>query len=175
MNLPKTYEWLAKEPGPKMLLESLKLYGTSEIVGKDHNPVILAWAKDLGLEKVYVADEIPWCGLVMAYICKMAGKEPQADPLWALNWSKWGVPVKEPMLGDILTFKRPAGGHVCLYVGEDPKAYHVLGGNQGNAHSITRIAKERMYAARRPEYINQPENVRKVFLSASGNISTNES
>jgi len=174
MKLPKSYEWLEKETGPKMLVESLKLYGTAEIVGKQHNPLILDWAADLGLKNVYTADEIPWCGLVMAYICKMAGKEPQADPLWALNWSKWGVPAKEPMLGDILTFKRPGGGHVGLYVGEDPKAYHVLGGNQGNAHSITRIAKERMFMARRPEYNVQPANVRKVLLSSSGGMSSNE-
>jgi uncharacterized protein (TIGR02594 family) len=172
--LSKAYLWLADEPGPKMLVESLKLLGTAETVGKVHNPLILAWAKDLGLEKVYTADEIPWCGLVHAYICKMAGKAPQADPLWAQNWAKWGVPLKEPELGCTVVFKRPGGGHVGLYVGEDAKCYHILGGNQGNAHSITRIPKERAVAFRNPEYTSKPANIRKVILSATGAVSTNE-
>lgn len=30
MPLPVQYAWLSKEPGPKMLLEALKLFGTIE-------------------------------------------------------------------------------------------------------------------------------------------------
>ncbi len=36
------------------------------------------------------------------------------------------------------------------------------------------MAKNRLYAARRPDYTNQPSNVRKVIVSAKGDLSTNE-
>lgn len=173
--IPEKYQWLTKEGAPRLIVEALKIYGTKEVVGKKHNPVILNWAKETGLENVYTADEIPWCGLVMAYLCKMAGKDIVKDPLWALNWAKWGQPSPTPELGDILTFKRPGGGHVGICVGEDTTAYHVLGGNQENAFNITRIAKSRLYAARQSEWKTaKPANVRKVILSSTGKLSENE-
>ena len=96
------------------------------------------------------------------------------SPLWALSWNKFGVGVTEPMLGDIVTFKRDGGGHVAIYIGEDATAYHVMGGNQGNQVCVTRIAKSRLSAARRPEYTSKPVNVRKVMLASNGVLSTNE-
>jgi hypothetical protein len=78
------------------------------------------------------------------------------------------------MLGDILTFKRNGGRHVALYVGEDPNAFHCLGGNQSDKVCITRIARSRLYAARRPIYNDQPANVRKVKLASNGVLSANE-
>jgi len=174
MKLPKSYEWLSYEDGPRHLMKAIELFGTEEIVGPKHNPVILAWAKETGLDKIYVSDETPWCGLFVATCLKRAGREIVATPLWALSWNKWGVEVKQPMLGDVLTFTRTGGGHVGFYVGEDATAYHVLGGNQGNKVSIVRIAKSRLSQARRPQYTNQPVNIRKVVISSSGSLSTNE-
>ena len=170
-----SYSFLNEEKSPKILVEAVKLINTKEVVGKVHNPVIMAWAKDLSLQKIYTADEIPWCGLFIAYACHKAGVDVIDKPLWALSWAKWGTEVKEPMLGDILTFKRDGGGHVGIYVGEDQDCYHVLGGNQGNAVSVTRILKSRLYKARRTAWkIAQPANVRKVVLTAKGAISQNE-
>ena len=169
------YDWLKEEKSPRILVQAVKLIGTKEIVGKEHNPTIMFWAKELKLSSVYNADEIPWCGLFIAYCCKMAGLDVIDKPLWALSWSNWGSPVTEPMLGDVLTFKRDGGGHVGIYVGEDVTHYHVLGGNQGNAVSVSRIAKSRLFKARRTEWkIAQPANVRKVHLAAKGVITTNE-
>lgn len=171
-NLPEQYKWLSKEPGPKMLMEAIKLYGIKEVIGSIHNPVILSWAEQLGL-KQYKADEIPWCGLFVAYLALMAGKIPVKDPLWAQNWGNWGKP-SEPELGAVLVFVRNGGGHVGLYVGEDLECYHVLGGNQGNAVSITRIIKKRCTAIRALYKVGKPENVRRIWLTASGEVSTNE-
>lgn len=170
------YSYLKKESAPKILVEALKLNGTCELLGKDNNPKILSWAKELGLEKTYTADEIPWCGLFIAYVCLKAGKEVVQNPLWARNWAKWGVKQTEAMLGDILVFERGANsGHVGIYVGEDKTAYHVLGGNQGDRVSIVRILKTRCIAIRRTKWTNaQPENVRKITLGASNELSTNE-
>jgi len=170
-----SYNFLQQEKSPKILIEAVKMLGTKEVVGKVHNPVILNWAKELGLDKVYTNDEIPWCGLAIAYAAHKAGLTVVDKPLWALSWAKWGVAAKEPMLGDVLTFKRDGGGHVGIYVGEDKDCYHVLGGNQGNAMSVSRILKSRLYQARRTDWkVAQPANVRKVLLNAKGAISQNE-
>ena len=56
------YSYLKQENAPKILVEAYKLIGTKELLGKDNNPKIIAWAKEIGLEKTYTADEIPWCG-----------------------------------------------------------------------------------------------------------------
>jgi uncharacterized protein (TIGR02594 family) len=174
MNLPKAYKWLSQEDGPRHLLKAVELFGVEETVGTKHNPVIMGWAKELGLDKVYTSDEIAWCGLFTAICIHRAGRPVVKDPLWALNWNKFGVNVAAPELGDILTFKRNGGGHVGLYVGEDSTAYHVLGGNQGNKVSVVRIAKSRLNGARRPEYNNKPLNIRQVVLAGNGSLSTNE-
>jgi uncharacterized protein (TIGR02594 family) len=174
MNLPANYQWLATEGAPRHLLKALELYGVTEKVGTSNNPVIMGWAKELGLEKVYTADSIPWCGLFAAIIIHRAGRPVIDQPLWALNWNKFGVKVNQPMLGDILTFSRNGGGHVGLYVGEDNIAYHVLGGNQGDKVCVSRIGKDRLSQARRPAYNSQPTNIRKIVLSAQGALSKNE-
>lgn len=176
MALPKAYAWLADEPGPKMLVEALKLYGTLEMPGADDNPEILRWADETHNDRVYSSDSVPWCGLFLAVIAKRAGKEAPNGPLWALNWAKFGVPQPKTgaMLGDVLTFKRPGGGHVALYVGENKNSFHVIGGNQSDAVTITRIVKARLHSVSRPAYREQPANVRKVFLAASGTVSKNE-
>lgn len=174
--LPKKYAWLHNEGGPRMIVEFIKIHGIDENPGKANDPDIMSWARELGYEKTYTADSIPWCGLCMGIIAKRAGKDitPVGNILWALNWAKFGNPVEVPMLGDVLVFKRDGGGHVGLYIGEDADYYHVGGGNQSDDTSITRIAKSRLYRARRPHYNNQPANVRRIWLSASGAVSKNE-
>lgn len=173
MSLPKAYSWLAAEPGPKMITEALKLYETQERRGSGNNPVILEWAKELGLRD-YTADSIPWCGLFVSICAHRAGKPLAASPLWARSWADWGTKSPKAALGDILVFSRNGGGHVALYVGEDDNYYHCLGGNQGDAVSIVRISKERCIAVRRFYSVGVPANVRSVKLAANGTPSTNE-
>lgn len=174
-NIQKGYEWLLKESGPKMLLEALKLLGTKEIAGKENNPVIIAWGKETGMDKIYSNDETPWCGLLMAVVAKRAGKSIPKGAAWAKSWANFGTKVTSAMLGDVITFSRPGGGgHVGLYVGEDPSAYHILGGNQSNAVTIARVSKDRKYSITRPNYSVQPANVRKIILKSTGVLSTNE-
>lgn len=174
MILPKKYQWLQQEDAPRHLLKAIELYGTTEVVGPKHNPVIMEWAKETNL-KHYTNDEIPWCGLFMAVVMNRANRDVVKDPLWARSWSNFGVVSQTPMLGDVLVFSRESGGHVGIYVGENRQSYHVLGGNQGNAVSIVLIAKNRLIACRRPPYQAQPLNVRKITLDSTGTIvSTNE-
>lgn len=175
--LPKAYAWLAGEPGPRLLVEFLRVYGVSELQGEGSNPTILSWAKSIGLKDSYKADSIPWCGLAMAYAAAQAGWEhaPKGNALWARNWLYWGTPAEYPMLGDVLIFSRGSSGHVGVYVGEDTGAYHVIGGNQGDRVSFARKPKARLLGARRcPWRINQPPNVRRVFLAAGGSLMGSE-
>lgn len=171
------YKFLEKEQGPKVIIEAVKLYGTKEIVGKQHSKEILSWAKELGIEKNYTNDEIPWCGLYTAIVIKRAGFKVVDKPLWARDWSNFGTKQSEAMLGDVLVFTRPGGGgHVGFYVGEDSTCYHVLGGNQANMVNTTRILKTRCIAIRRCDWkVAQPKQVRKIKLNSNGSISTNES
>ena len=180
--LPKQYQWLVKEIGPKMLITGLQHFGCLEHKGRDNNPDITKWAKEVGgkVAEVYLNDEIPWCGLFVAMCAKRSGYELPKEPLWALNWSTFGNRQSVAKLGDVLTFIRRTStgakaGHVAVYVGEDETAYHTLGGNQSDCVCITRMAKSRLYAIRRPEFkIGQPKNVRQIFLSANGKLSINE-
>jgi uncharacterized protein (TIGR02594 family) len=172
--IPAKYAWLGDIELPRMVAEGLKLYGLVEAPGAADNPVIMALAKEVGLEKTYVHDVIPWCGLFLAVVAKRAGKAIVEGPLWALNWSKFGQAHIPPGLGDVLCFKRPGGGHVGIYIAEDKDAYHVLGGNQGDKVSIIRIVKERCVAHRRPLYTNQPVSVKPYHIAASGALSVNE-
>lgn len=171
------YKWLETENSPKILDEAVKLYGTREIVGKQHSKEILSWAKELGLEKTYTNDEIPWCGLFLAIIVKRAGFEVVKNPLWARSWNDFGTKQAKAMLGDVLVFTRPGGGgHVGIYVGEDDTCYHVLGGNQNNMVNTTRILKSRCIGIRRCNWrVSQPKNVRVIKLSGDGQISADES
>ena len=173
------YDYLKNVTAPQILVKALELIGTKEIIGSIHNNIIMSWAKDLKIEKIYTADEVAWCGLFMAIVCQRANVATGITPteaLWALNWNKFGTKQKVAMLGDILTFKRPGGGgHVGIYVGEDKTCYHVLGGNQSNMVSITRLEKTRCAGIRRTAWkIAQPDNVRAIAVNSTGIISKNE-
>ena len=154
--LPAQYRWLEAEPSPRMIAEALKEYGTLEAPGDADNPKIIGWQDELdaaGLGRVYAGvyrhDAIPWCGLFMAVIAYRANFErrPERNPprlyLSALEWRSFGAPVPKgaAALGDVLVFKRKGGGHVGLYVGHDASAFHILGGNQSDRVSITRLSR----------------------------------
>ena len=183
--LPKgfdsNYLWLGNTGTlPRLLQEMIDVYGVQEVPGAGNNPVILGWARETGLEKTYTADSIAWCGLVMAVVCKRAGYDVPAGPLWALNWLNFGVKADVPSLGDILCFERfdgsgkRIGGHVGEYIGEDSEYYHVLGGNTDDRVMIARLLKTRLRAARRPAYKNPLPSWKPYQVAANGLISRNE-
>lgn len=177
--LPPQYAWLSKEHAPRCLVEALKLYGTQEIKGGQHNPEILSWAHEVNKEiaAYYLSDEIPWCGLAMAVTLKRAGWNPPPgfDALRALKYATWGVFVhpRNYSIADIGVFTRRGGGHVGYLVGEDQECYHVLGGNQSDAFNIARLEKDRLHAVVRPPYkVFRPRKL--PLLKPSGGISKNE-
>lgn len=181
MKLPADYQWLTTLGTlPRCIQEGLKLFGTAEVVGKGSNATIIGWRDELNQNGVKIAgysdDDIPWCGLFAAIVVFRArgAAEVVKDPLWALNWAEFGTKSPQAALGDVLAFKRPSGGHVGFYIGEDSACYHVLGGNQSNQVCFTRVEKRRCVAVRRPPYQNQPASVKPYALSAAGGVSRNE-
>lgn len=179
MNYPKGYEWLGTVGQlPRTINEGLSLLGVAEVVGKGSNKTIIGWRDELNQAGVsitgYSDDDIPWCGLFAAIVAHRAGKKVVASPLWARNWANFGSGGATAALGDVLVFGRGGGGHVGFYVGEDATAYHVLGGNQGNKVSITRVLKSRLLASRRPIYNAKPDSVKAYRVAAGGALSRNE-
>ena len=174
----KGYEWLDKiSVLPPTILQALPLVGTLETPGKSSNPQIMKWADEVGVARLgykYTGDDVPWCGLFAALVVLRAGGKVVNGPLYALNWGNVGTAVKSPVLGDILTFKRQGGGHVGFYVAEDDTAYHVLGGNQSDKVSVARIAKDRLYRARRPLSSPLPASATPYRVKAAGGLSQKE-
>ena len=163
---------------PRTIQEASRLFGTKEVPGSGDSPEIMGWRDELNAagKKIsgYSGDDVPWCGLFVAIVCHRAGKEVVKDPLWARNWAEFGVKSPNPGLGDVLVFARGGAGHVGFYVGEDDGAFHVLGGNQSDQVNVTRVAKARLLACRRPIYRAMPESVKPYRLSSAGALSRNE-
>jgi len=165
---------------PAHLRAARTLIGTRELPGIANSKLILAWAMALGariLGIAYGADSVPWCGLFVAHCLRTAGVDLTGMKIAvrASAWAAWGtaLPASGLVPGAILVFTRAGGGHVGFYVGEDATHYFVLGGNQGDAISIMRIAKSRCTARRWP--VGIPLTGAPVRLAAGGvTISTNE-
>lgn len=201
--MTRKYAFLEQTPLPPVLVQvALKELGTLEKPGTPSNPKILAWADEIAKSTDssyadwaadwYNKDSIPWCGLFAA-VCAVrsangrANRLPPAKYLSALAWADFGESVQwkgreglrleNIWVGDVLVFVRDGGGHVglCVGVSSNGETVHVLGGNQGDAVTITEIKTTRLYAVRRPPYMVKPEGARHVRLSPSGVVSKNES
>lgn len=127
--------------------------GTTEISGSRHNPVILKFFKESGHAQIR-DDETPWCSAFtngVLYEAGMIGTKNLMARSW-LNW-KHGDKVINPRFGDIAIFKRGNSqvyGHVAFFISWDDKYVYVLGGNQSNSVTRTRIPRSNLLGFRRP-------------------------
>lgn len=121
--------------------------------------------------------EIPWCGAFVGTCLKQwkPDIEVPANMLGARQWGNFGEACK-PQVGAVLTFWRGSRngwqGHVGFMAGQDRDTFHVLGGNQSNAVTITRLDKARLLQSRWPKGHSQPMLTGHGTLA--GSISTNE-
>lgn len=159
-------------------VEAGRLMGVRETAGAQSSAVILGWARALGgwVAGVYRDDATPWCGLFVAHcLGATLPEEPlPGNPLSALAWGKFGVPLARPQLGAVCVFRRKGGGHVGFYAGEDAAAVHVRGGNQSDAVTVARVAKARLVGYRWPATVPLPAGAAPRVLEARGNLSANE-
>lgn len=144
------------------------------------NGVLRAFLK-LGKGTIGDPAKIPWCGDFVETCIAVALPDEAlpSNPYAAINWLKFGIACK-PQPGAILVFWRgsPSGwqGHVGFYVGEDATHFHVLGGNQSNAVTITRVGKNRLRGGgcRWPVTAMPPIGGAKVSDGAGLEVTTNE-
>lgn len=122
--------------------------------------------------------KLPWCGDYVETCIAVALPDEilPNNPYLARNWTKFGKDVK-PSYGAVMAFwrgtKTGTSGHVAFYYAEDATHYHVLGGNQSNSVSVTRIARNRLLAARMP-LTGGPYPAITRTVAASGEVSENE-
>lgn len=98
----------------------------------------------------------------------------------ATRWAPVSGPPRgarcRPQRGAVADFWRGSRdgwqGHVCFIAAKDTGAYHVLGGNQADAVTITRIAKTRLLETRWPAGSPEANQIRVV--DARGNLSIKE-
>lgn len=167
---------------PRHMQVAFSYLGLKEFDGKPNNPKILEWTKELGLNKIYKEDSMPWCGLFFAHVMKEAGRRVDLntkDPYDYLRAAKYvnmnGAEIidrKDAAFGDVLIFQRPGGGHIGFYVSESENFYSVLGGNQGNKVGLDPIHKDRLVHCLRPNYISH--RPQKFTAAVVGKISENE-
>jgi uncharacterized protein (TIGR02594 family) len=172
------------DPGLPWLQEARRLIGLKEGPGAADNPVLLDWGDDLDVH--FPKDSIAWCGLFVGHcIASTLSTEPlPTNPLGARNWARWGAPCT-PQPGALLVFWRGDRngwkGHVGFYAGEERKknaaaasVFHVLGGNQSDQVCVSRIAADRLLAARWPATAPPPAGAPVLFASGRSVLSTDE-
>lgn len=160
---------------PLMLSVARLCTGLLEAPGVASNPVIVHWAKDLGVPG-YTNDDIAWCALFfnrVAMACHYTLTGTGYDLLRAKTAAVWGQPLKLPTIGAVMVFQRDGGHHVGWYVGERVDAYRVFGGNQGNTVNETWIQKDRLRAVRWPSGVALP-TTGATWLNTAGSVSANE-
>lgn len=122
--------------------------------------------------------KVPWCGdFVETCIALTLTRENlPGNPYLARNWAKFGQHV-EPTLGAVGVFWRgqPHGieGHVAFLVGKVDGFLYILGGNQSNAITVTRIAENRLIDSRWPLSVPLPKKIKLPAL-VGGKLSLNE-
>ncbi len=127
--------------------------GTEEIPGEQHNPEILKYAKDTGMQGM-TTDEIPWCSSFVNWVAWKCGLQHSGKPN-ARSWLNVGQRVVSPEPGDVVVFWRESPqswkGHVGFFLGVSPDGSRVycLGGNQGNRVSVSAYRVETVLSYQR--------------------------
>ena len=138
----------------KNLLETaINEFGVKEIKGPIHNERIVQYAQESNLTWI-TDDETAWCSTFINWVAKESGLKYSRSAA-ARSWLKMGFDVSEPEPGDLVVFWREDinshYGHVGIYMGFsiDKTRIYVLGGNQGDAVSISAYPAERVLSFRR--------------------------
>lgn len=158
------------------MAEAKRVLGRHE--GRD-NGWLRSWLKSDG-KTLGDPAKLPWCGDFVE-TCIRIGLPGEAfpgalgqNPYWARNWLGLGGAI-QPTYGAVLVFERgPKSGHVGFAVGQDDAAYFVLGGNQSDSVSVTRIAKARLLGARWPATAARPASPHLPQMRSGDKLSTNE-
>lgn len=127
--------------------------GVTEIIGAKHNQQILNYAKEAGFTWVK-DDETAWCSIFLNWIAKKCGLTG-SNKMDARSWLNVGTKIINPEPGDVVVYWRESitswKGHVGIFLGfsKDGTRVYTLGGNQGNAVSISAYNADEVLGFRR--------------------------
>lgn len=166
---------------PAWLIEAKKHEGVAEIPGPASN----AWINAMWLAlpggawfwKTYKADDskLPWCGAFIAYCMQACGLSFPKLYASAKAWTGWGSKLSAPIVGCIVVFERPGGGHVGLVVGRTASGnLMVLGGNQRDGVRVSEFSRDRVVGYYWPAEVPLPIYTALIMLPSTGEISRNE-
>ncbi len=114
--------------------------GIKEIPGAENEKRIVDYAKEAGFTGIN-DDESPWCSIFVNWCTMKAGLQ-RTNRANARSWLTVGLPVDDPVPGDIVVFWREKPdswkGHVGIFMGfsKNRNRVYSLGGNQKNSVSI---------------------------------------
>lgn len=147
--------------------------GLQEIVGAGHEPRILQFWRDAGIDGV-ADDETAWCAAALGAWLQRAGIMSTGSGR-ARSYETWGQPMGAPALGCVVTLHagdpKDWRGHVGLYLGEDATHVWLCGGNQSNRVSRAWFPKARITAYRWPDVLIAPAPTR-LNLRRAGAVPT---
>lgn len=137
----------------KIIQVALTQFGIKEIVGREHNPIVVNYFNEIGHSWVK-DDETAWCSAFANWVALKANAS-MSNKLNARSWLNVGEEVKEAQQGDVVVFWRESKnswkGHVAFYVNETENFINVIGGNQSNGVNIKAYPKARLLGYRRIE------------------------
>lgn len=126
--------------------------GTREIPGSKHNSTIVGWLRRIA---TWINDdETAWCSAFINAMAEDAGFE-KSGKLNARSWLDVGqkVTAAEAKRGDVVILWRVSRngwqGHVGFVQSINASTVSILGGNQGNAVTITKYPLSRVLGCRR--------------------------
>lgn len=130
---------------PWMLVANY-LKGVTEATGAVTDPRIREMFRIAGFGDVQ-DDETPWCAAFVGACLRLSGLE-SSNRLNARSYFGFGDRLQAPRPGCIVVFwresKNSEKGHVAFFDHEDSKQIYTLGGNQGDAVTISGYKKERL-------------------------------
>lgn len=158
---------------PNWLTAARRHVGLAEVPGKEHNPTIVRWLRDL--KAWWSDDETPWCGTFVAAAFREVGIPLPKHWYRAKAWLEWGVRLERPAFGCVVVFERSGGGHVGYVVGQDQLGrLLVLGGNQGNRVSVAPFTTDRVLGYRWPTEAIMDPRIEPPRLASNQQASSNE-
>lgn len=132
-----------------------------------NNPRILEYHASTDIYR-HKSDDVAWCSAFTNWCMEQSGNRGTESAL-ALSWKNWGQQVAQPITGAIAVKKRMVWdskkqkwitmGHVGIVYGGTPDGkLLILGGNQGDAVSISKYDKKSFFTFRLPSTYNIKSN-----------------
>ena len=134
--------------------------GTKEGAGSANSPRVISYYADAGHPEVD-HDDVAWCAAFVGAMLKRAGL-PTSGSLAARSYLQWGKGISRPYPGCIAVFKRGKSwqGHVAFYLSQGEAGIQVLGGNQGDSVSVTRMKASDLLGYREPVTVGNSRTLR---------------